>query len=200
MMKTRPISDPKDLESSWDQQYARLAKEFARMLPKTRGVLVEIGCGKGQLTIPLAKRVPGYRIIALDRYRGPYKGNQTELSSTIASNGMKRRIKVVVSDYTAWLTSQPDAKHDGIVSSEFLPEITSKGMGSFFAQCFRILKTGGVTIHSFLSPQPRNDRQRRLIEADSDPRWTKTPPPEWFSPRRRLVLDHLKVAGFRKFR
>src|SRR5713101_2839223 len=174
-LKTRPIADPKDLESSWDQQYARLAKEFARMLPRTRGVLVEVGCGKGQLTIPLAKTAPGYRIIALDRYVGSYRRNQARIFSTIASNGLKRRIKVVVRDYTAWLTSQPNGKHDGIISSEFLPEITSKGMTGFFSQCHRILKPGGVTIHSFLSRQPRNDRQSRLIEADSDPRWTKTP-------------------------
>ncbi len=170
------------------------------MLHKERGVLVEIGCGKGQLTIPLAGRVPEYEIIALDRFVGPYQENQTELFSAIAGDRMKPRIRAVVRDYDAWLKGQLDSKYDAIISSEFLPEIDSKGMRVLFAECFRVLKIGGVTIHAFLSPQPRNMRQKRLIEADADPRWTKTPPLEWFSPPRKLVLDYLKLAGFVKTR
>ncbi len=71
-------------------------------------------------------------------------------------------------------------------------------MRGFFVESYRVLKAGGTTIHSFLSPKPRNGRQRRLIEADSDPRWTKTPPTEWFSPPPRLVLEYLRLAGFKR--
>ena len=73
-------------------------------------------------------------------------------------------------------------------------------MRGFFVESYRVLKAGGTTIHSFLSSKPRNARQRRLIEADSDPRWTKTPPAEWFSPPPRQVLEYLKLAGFKKLR
>jgi len=199
-MRMRIISDPKELESAWSQEYAILAEQFTRMLRKKRGVLVEIGCGTGQLTIPLAKRVSMYQIIALDRFTGPYSGNKAELFSAIVRNRMKPRIRAVVRDCYAWLKGQPDSKYDAIISSEFLPEIDSEGMRLFFAECFRVLNIGGETIHSFLSHEPRTRRQRRLIEADADPRWTKTPPTEWFSPPRKLVLDYLKLAGFRKLR
>jgi len=168
------------------------------MAPKRAGVLVEVGSGEGQLTVPFANSVPQYKIIALDRFKGAYSGNRVGLLSAIARNRLKARIKVVVSDYNAWLVAQPDSIYDGIISSEFLPEITSKRMVRFFDQCHRVTKPGGITIHSFLSPEPRNARQKRLIEADSNPKWTKTPPLEWFSPSQRIVVDYLRSAGFRR--
>ena len=199
-MRIRPTSDPRELGAAWNGQYARLAELFSRMLPKKRGVLVEIGCGKGQLTIPLAERLPRSQIIGVDRFRGSYSQAQTELLSDLASLGKNLAIKVIVSDYRAWLCNQQNSKYDAIISSEFLPEIDSKSMRGFFVESYRVLKAGGTTIHSFLSPEPRNARQRRLIEADSDPRWTKTPPAEWFSPPPRQVLEYLKLAGFKKLR
>jgi len=194
----KSISDPEDLEFAWDQQYARLAERFSRMLSKQRGVLVEIGCGKGQLTIPLAEKLPRCQIIGVDRFRGTYSQAQTELLSNLASLGKNLAIKVIVSDYQAWLSNQQNSKYDTIISSEFLPEIDPKSMRSFLVESYRVLKSGGTTIHSFLSSKPRNARQRRLIEADSDPRWTKTPPVEWFSPPPSLVLDYLRLAGFKR--
>jgi cyclopropane fatty-acyl-phospholipid synthase-like methyltransferase len=196
-MKT--ISDPKQLESAWSQQYARLAEHFSRMLPE-QGVLVEIGCGRGQLTIPLAERIPGWQIIGVDRFKGPYADSRAELLSVLASRGRKIGIKVEVSDYSTWLASQADSKYDAIISSEFLPEIDSERTRDFLFDCYRVIRAGGRTIHSFLSPEPRNARQRRLIDADSNPRWTKTPPEEWFSPPPRKVREYLERAGFKRLR
>ena len=170
------------------------------MLPSREGVLVEVGSGQGQLTIPFANIVPRYKIIALDRFKGAYSGNQARLLSAIARNRLKTRIRVVASDYKAWLAAQPDSLYDGVISSEFLPEITSKRMVHFFDQCHRVTKPGGITVHSFMSPQPENARQKRLIDADSNPKWTKTPPLEWFSPSQGIVVDYLRSAGFRRLR
>ena len=192
------ISNPRDLAGAWSEQYARVAREIGAILPSKGGLLVEIGSGKGQLTIPLAKRATGYQVIALDRFKGPYSGDETRLLSAISRSRMKSRIKVVAADYHNWLKKQPESTYEAIISSEFLPEIDSKRTRDFCAECFRRLKTGGLTVHAFLSGQPRNVRQKRLIEADADPEWTKTPPMEWFSPRRELVLSYLRLAGFRK--
>jgi cyclopropane fatty-acyl-phospholipid synthase-like methyltransferase len=170
------------------------------MIPGKAGVLVEVGSGEGQFTVPFARLVPKYKIIALDRFKGPYSGNEARLFSAIAMNRLKGRIKVVVSDYSTWLTSQPDSGYDGVISSEFLPEITSERMEQFFAQCYRVIKPRGFTVHSFLSPKAGNARQKRLIEADSNPKWTKTPPSEWFSPSQEIVVNYLRSAGFRRLR
>jgi cyclopropane fatty-acyl-phospholipid synthase-like methyltransferase len=194
------ISDPRKFDSAWSRQYTAVAKNVASMLPKKAGVLVEVGSGQGQLTVPLANLVPHYKIIALDRFKGAYSRSKAGLLRAIARNRLKTRIAVVANDYHAWLMSQPDSVYDGVISSEFLPEITSQQMENFFAQCHRVAKRGGFTVHSFLSPEPRNARQNRLIEADSDPRWTKNPPLEWFSPSREIVVDYLRSAGFRRLR
>jgi cyclopropane fatty-acyl-phospholipid synthase-like methyltransferase len=194
------ISDAKAFDSAWSLQYAEVAKNIARMVPRKVGLLVEVGSGEGQFTVPFASLVQQYKIIALDRFKGPYSGNKAALLTAIAINRLKRRIKVVASDYDAWLAGQPDSGYDGVISSEFLPEITSKQMVLFFAQCHRVTKHGGFTVHSFLSPKPGNARQKRLIEADSNPRWTKTPPLEWFSPSIEVVVDYLRSAGFRRLR
>ena len=66
------------------------------MLPKKAGVLVEVGSGEGQLTVPFADLVPRYKIIALDRFKGAYSGNEAGLLSTIVRNGLNARISVVV--------------------------------------------------------------------------------------------------------
>jgi cyclopropane fatty-acyl-phospholipid synthase-like methyltransferase len=169
------------------------------MLPE-QGVLVEIGCGRGQLTIPLAERIPRWQIIGVDRFKGPYSDSRAEFLSVLAGRGKKIGIRVNVSDYRTWLESQPDSKYDAMISSEFLPEIDSESTRDFLFDCHRVIRPGGRTIHSFLSPEPRNARQRRLIEADSDPRWTKTPPEEWFSPPPRKVREYLELAGFKRLR
>ena len=197
---TITVSDPRELDSAWSHQYANVAKKIGSMLPKKAGVIVEVGSGEGQLTVPFASLVPQYKIIALDRFKGAYSGNRAGLQSAIVSNRLKARIKVVVSDYNSWLTGQPDSTYEGIISSEFLPEITSKQMGRFFAQCYQVTRPRGFTVHSFLSPESGNERQRRLIEADSNPKWTKTPPLEWFSPSQEIVVDYLRSAGFRRLR
>lgn len=196
---TRPIADPGLLVAAWKQQYDRLSQHFSRLLPE-QGIVAEIGCGKGQLTIPLARMRPKVQIVGVDRFKIPYSNSHKAMSTAVSSRRTKLEIRLVVSDYRTWLDGQPDSKYDGIISSEFLPEIDSKKMLNFFIDCYRVLKPSGRTVHSFLSTNPQNARQRRLVEADSDPRWTKTPPAEWFSPTTKQVLKTLKLAEFERLR
>lgn len=190
------VSDPGEIQAAWTRQYERLARKFATFLPSKDALSVEIGCGKGQLTIPLAGLRPTHRIIAVDRFEGSYSGDYDDFISALSRSTLKRRISIVVSHYLDWQRLQPDKKYDAVISSEFLPEIDSTELNAFLLECWRILNLGGVTIHSFLSPDPRTIGQRLLIEADSDPKWTKDPPKEWFSPPPKLVLKQLRQTGF----
>lgn len=167
------------------------------MLAK-RGVVVEIGCGKGQLTIPLAVKMPGVHIIGVDSFKGSYRRSRGDLVTRLSKQRMRGQVKLEVSDWNRWFQTQPDSKYDAVISSEFLPELNSASLREFLVNCHRIIRSGGHTVHSFLSPQPRNLRQRRLVEADSDPKWTKTPPAEWFSPAPKRVMEFLKTAGFKQ--
>ncbi len=148
----------------------------------------------------MAKLTLNHKITAMDRFRGPNSGDYRLLRLALLHGNLKSRIRVVVDDYAKWLSKQQNESCDAIISSEFLSEVDFEEMKHFISECYRILKPNGITIHSFLSPIPRSSSQRLLIEADSNPKWTKFPPKEWFSPRQELVLKQLKQAGFRKIR
>jgi len=205
-MESRPsserakiISHPRYIESAWLEQYEGLAKRFACLLRCDIGDLVEIGCGRGQLTIPLSRLVASDRITVVDRFTGPYSKDYRRLKSTLTREKL-RKVNVVVSDSTRWLSRQPHDRYDALISNEFLCEIDSTEMRSFLSECYRVLRRRGITIHGFLSPQARNFRQRLTIEADSNPRWTKFPPKEWFSPEPESVAYQLERSGFRRVR
>ena len=191
------IDDPRKVENAHDLQYENLARKIANLVLAKRGIFGEIGGGKGQMTVPLAKLLPRLRFIVVDTFSGAYSGTLSQLNQALSGAELTRRVKVHVADYLDWMWEEFSDKYVGIISSEFLPEIDSYELSMFLSECYRVLRPGGITIHSFLSPTPRNSRQKLLIEADTDPIWTKTPPKEWFSPKPTHVVSKLTRAGFR---
>ena len=193
------VDDPKKVDGAYAHQYDNLAREFKALLP-SRAFLAEVGCGKGQLTIPLAKLHTKYRFDLVDTFAGPYAGTLRELKQGLLHARLKQRVRIHEMDYLDWISDEFSDKYTAVISSEFLPEIDSYELKMFIPEVYRVLRRGGRTIHSYLSSTPRNSRQRLLIEADSDPAWTKTPPKEWFSPKPHLVMSKLKQAGFENVR
>ena len=192
------VDDPRKVEDAYAHQYENLASRIASLVPARSGILAEIGCGEGQLTIPLAKLLPRHRFNVVDKFTGAYSGTLRRLNQALARAKLKNRVKVNVADYLDWLWEEFSDKYAGVISSEFLPEIDSYELSMFLSECYRVVRNGGLTVHSFLSPTPRNSRQRLLIEADTDPAWTKTPPKEWFSPQPTFVASKLMRTGFRE--
>ena len=203
-MKTEILTKSSELEQAWAKQYERLARAFADMLGKKVRVIAEIGCGSGALTIPLAKHSSGLQFVLVDRFEdtkhGSYSHNYKALRSYLREEELMKCTRVVVSDYLKWIKTQNDETYDVVVSCEFLPEISSAETKQFLHECYRLLKPRGVSLHSFLSPVPRNIGQKLLITADSNPTWTNTPPKEWFSPKPNLVIKELRKSGFERIR
>jgi cyclopropane fatty-acyl-phospholipid synthase-like methyltransferase len=191
------IDDPREVEQAYARQYENLSREFSRVIQSKRGILAEIGCGRGQLTIPVARLLPHCRFRVVDTFAGAYTGTLRLLNKALLQARLKNRVKVYKADYLAWLWDQYSDSYAGVVSSEFLPEIDSYELSMFLSECYRVVRPGGTAVHSFLSPIARNRRQRLLIEADTDPIWTKTPPKEWFSPKPTFVVSKLMRIGFR---
>ncbi len=194
------VDDPRKVEDAYAHQYENLAIEISNLVPAMNGILAEIGCGKGQLTIPLAKLLPHRRFNVVDTFTGAYSGTLNRLNRALSRAKLKNRVKVHVADYLNWLWEEFSDKYVGVISSEFLPEIDSYELSMFLPECYRVLRHGGSTVHSFLSPIARNRQQRLMIEADSNPKWSRTPPKEWFSPKPALVVSGLRRAGFRNIR
>ena len=191
------ISEPSGIRPAWLQYYERLTDRMAKGLPKF-GSFLEVGAGTGQFTVLLAQHRPRCRIVALDRFAPPYENDRRILAAIIGKHRLKDRIQIEAGDYLDWMRQQSDAIFDSVISCDFVAEIDSKGLRKFITECYRLLKTRGVTVHAFLSTNAVNNRQKRLIEADSNPNWTNDPPLEWFSPNEALVIKNLRIAGFRK--
>src|SRR6058998_2394484 len=83
------VSTPKDFVNSWQNQYHVLARKIAGLLGSFGGTLVEIGCGKGQLTVPLAKLLSKWRIEAVDSFAYPYSADYKSLVSVVSAAGLK---------------------------------------------------------------------------------------------------------------
>lgn len=188
------------MEQVYARQYENLAREYAHVILSKRGELAEVGPGKGQLTIPLARLLPHIRVYAVDTFSGAYAGTLVQLKRALTGAKLTNRVRVYKADYLDWLWDQYSDSFSSIVSSEFLPEIDSYELSRFVPECYRALRSEGVMVHSFLSSVARNSRQRLLIEADTNPKWTKTPPREWFSPRPGLVVSMLRRSGFQNIR
>lgn len=200
-MGTQILTQPLELEAAWNSQYDRVAAEFAKRLGNNSGRIAEVGCGGGRLTIPLMKLLGNSEFVLVDKFADTTNWVRREvLAANLRKAKLRRRAHVVISDYLKWIRAEHDAAYEGVISCEFLPEITRLGIGHFFPECFRVLKPGGVAVHCFWSPTPRNLRQRLVIMADSDPTWTHTPPQEWFSPKPTLVMRELRRASFTHLR
>ncbi|TMI32323.1 hypothetical protein E6H29_02415 [Candidatus Bathyarchaeota archaeon] len=99
----RTVSEPKELAIVWRQQYENLAREFARLLGKG-GTVVEIGCGRGQLTIPLAKLVKS-RLLTVDSFARPYSPAYRSPRHTLSREKLKGRISLFKEDYRDFLVA-----------------------------------------------------------------------------------------------
>lgn len=196
----RTVFRTKDIPAAWEREYSRLGRALSLLIPRGPTVIGEIGCGRGQLTVPLALASPRARIFAVDQFSGPYSGHQGALEAALQETGLRENVSVVAEDGLGWLARQPPRTLHAVVSSEFLPELTSAEMSAFFRSSSRTIIRGGVTAHVFLSPTPRNRRQWLTIEADSSPLWSSHPPKEWFAPIPEMARNRLVKTGFSEVR
>ena len=196
----RLVRDPSVIARVWELEYSRLARRIASVLPPETTALVEVGCGSGQLTVPLARLLPDAQFDVIDKFEGTYASNRDWLLANLESAGLVNRTRVRAGDARKLLLRQPPGSLDAVVASELLSELPTRTLLSFFESCRRALKEAGVTVHAFLSPVPRNAGQKLTTEADCDPRWTEHPPLEWFSPPPDLVRESLAQVGFQDVR
>lgn len=200
-MNSEILDDPAKLQAAMSRQYERVARAYAELLGNKERVIAEIGCGRGQLTIPLAKIAPNLRFILIDKFAGlGYSRSYNALVSNLKKAKLVKRARIVRSDYKKWIAEQQSETYDSIISSEFLAEIGPVETSRFIHECHRVLKPRGITVHSDLSPIPRNSRQGLLIMADSHPSWTRTMPNVWFAPKPHFVVYELRKSGFHRIR
>jgi SAM-dependent methyltransferase len=194
------VTRSQGLDAAWTGVHARLVRRIVRSIPPAIKTILEVGSGRGQVTVPLADALPDVAITAVDQFQGPYSRDRAKLLAGLKRTGAAHRVRIITANALPWISRQRAGRFDVVLSSEFLPDIDSDLMRRFFRGCHRVLRPGGTTVHLFLSPDPSGPRQQLVVEADSDPRWTTHSPREWFSPPPALVVRALAAAGFGRLR
>ncbi|MGB9777825.1 MAG: class I SAM-dependent methyltransferase [Candidatus Bathyarchaeales archaeon] len=181
--------------------YERLAKFLVRNINfHNVSIILEVGCGRGQLTIPFAKNVKEilkeFKLIALDVSAGPYKGNLEALKKRITKEELEKFVIPFEGDVRK-MKAIDDESVDLIISNELFCDLDREGLEKALMEFYRILKHDGQMAHAELNPVPENNAQRLVIEADSYSMETLTPKYEWFSPFSDEVAALMNKIGFK---
>src|SRR5205809_7954801 len=115
---------PRDLAAARHRYYDRLAEHFVREIGSGRiRTVLEAGCGRGQLTIPLLGKLPtSARMIAVDSSKGPYAGWLNEHAAKLHGRRLGHGVRVVASDVSHF-NAVDTGGGDGVVSSELIWDV-----------------------------------------------------------------------------
>jgi ubiquinone/menaquinone biosynthesis C-methylase UbiE len=164
----------------------KIAQDIVNNLPTNIDIILDVGCGDGALTIPLAKLLKNCRIIGVD-------------SNKMALDVLKKKIKylkinnIKVYNVNALSMSKKlKLKVSCVVSHWFLSCITQlKTLLKLIGELNAILKRNGVMFHYEIFPQPSNISQLLFREADCYILRAK-----WWDID--TLITVLKYGGFRK--
>ena len=186
-------SHSEDLELAWTKYYDRLATHFMEQIGRRRSrVILEAGCGKGQLTIPLLTRLPrNVEMIAIDSSTGPYSGWLKELAKKLRTNGFEKRVRLIRSDATR-IRGIEDESVDIVVSNELLCDLSyDSELEKAVREFHRILRPGGFMIHGEWSSSPPLEPQAFLVE-----HWPSWTPDQLFAIMRKNGFQDFQVSYF----
>jgi len=173
--------------------YHELAAHFVRQIGrrKFRKVL-EAGCGKGQLTLPLLNMIPGdIEMIAIDSTAGPYAGWMDDLAKSLRKSGMKERVRLIKTDAKN-INGVRDGSIDLVVSNELLCDLPQDSeLEKALREFYRILRPGGFMIHGEWSSSPAAEPQSFLVK-----HWPSWTPDQLFPIMRKTGFHNFQVSYF----
>jgi ubiquinone/menaquinone biosynthesis C-methylase UbiE len=186
-------SPPSDLSKAWTRYYDRLAAHFVEQVGRRRfKVILEAGCGKGQLTIPLLRRLPtNVKMIAIDSYKGPYAGWLKELNQELRTAGLEKRVQTIKSDARR-IKGIKDESVDIVLSNELLCDLPfDLQLEKALTEFHRILRPRGFMIHGEWSSSPAAEPQAFLVK-----HWPSWTPDQLFSIMRKKGFHDFQVTYF----
>jgi ubiquinone/menaquinone biosynthesis C-methylase UbiE len=112
--------------------YERLADFFVENVDFKRvSNIIEVGCGKGRLAMPLVERVnrfkKHFKLVAFDMSVGPYKDHLNFLENKMMRQRLGRTVAVVRGDVTD-MRNVENENVDLIVSNELLCDLNRAGL------------------------------------------------------------------------
>src|SRR2546422_9081765 len=173
----------------WSKYYDKLADHFlTRIRVKPYTVILEAGCGKGQLTIPMIQKLPkSVKFVAVDSSIGPYLGWLDELESKIHRSRLESRVHLLRSDVRR-IKGVKDNSVDIVVSNELLCDLPRKDqLAKDLNEFYRNLRPGGSMILGEWSSSPVDNGVG--LKVKHSPAWNPN-----------QLFNYTKRAGFHKFR
>lgn len=146
--------------------YSRLADHFAQEIgSKNIRKILEAGCGKGQLTIPLLKKLPrSVRVIAVDSSRGPYSGWLDELPHKLREARLEHRVQIMEANVSRMADLKPSCV-DAVISNELLCDLVPPvRLIRALEEFRRILRERGVMVHGEWSSEVENEPRSLLVK------------------------------------
>ncbi len=169
--KEIPVRDPEKIPAAYREYYARLARHFkAEIEREDFNTILEVGCGNGQLTLPLLRILPGkVRMFAADSFKKPYSGWLQELEEQVREAGLETRVRFVEADATK-LDDLRNNSVDVLVSNELLCDLVPRvKLRNAVLEFRRVLKPHGIMVHGeWSSTHPRNSGH---FKAKHSPSW-----------------------------
>jgi len=184
---------PRDLIAARSKYYERLAEHFVQEIDSRRiRTILEAGCGRGQLTIPLLGKLPtSTRMIAVDSSKGPYAGWLNELAAALHRRRLEYRVRVVSSD-VRHLNDVDSESVDFVVSNELLCDLPRKPLlQKALEEFYRVLRPGGIMVHGEWSSYPTSGPQGLLIK-----HWPSWTPDQLFVMMRDVGFHNFRVTYF----
>jgi ubiquinone/menaquinone biosynthesis C-methylase UbiE len=192
------------MEKVVSSMYERLVSLLIENLDfEKASVILEVGAGRGQLTVPLVKRLKtaklGFRVIALDTSAGPYEGALETLKRDLREEKLEDLVTVVNGDVRNMSAMETESV-DLVISNEMLCELNVEGLEKAIQEFYRILKPRGEMGHGELIPVAENEAQKLVIDANANSTETSLPKPEWFSPFSDEAAAMMHRTGFKNIR
>jgi ubiquinone/menaquinone biosynthesis C-methylase UbiE len=177
----------------WYNEYARTCKFLANWLVeklkiKSNSIIIDLGCGAGAFTIPLATKAKKSKIIAVDKDEKALNELRSNIKRFKVSN-----IVVMKSDATK-LHEIKNSSIDFIFSHWLLGVVTKYSeLKQIIKENYRILKKGGIVAHSESYPIPKSKAQELYMKTDILAYRTR-----WWNPNK--IKKIMREIGFRKIR
>lgn len=114
------------------------------------GLILDVGCGSGALTIALAKKNPTARIIGIDRWGKEYSSYSKKLCEQNAGAEMVDNVEF--REGNAINLDFPDESFDAVASNYIYHNIVGASRKKLLLETLRLLKKGGsFAIHDIFS-------------------------------------------------
>jgi cyclopropane fatty-acyl-phospholipid synthase-like methyltransferase len=174
----------------WDAGYERFAKQISAFIPNsTHSTILELGCGRGQLTLPLASKFKG-KIIAIDSS----KEDVRTLKNVVKMAEFKHSVIVEVAKAEN-IHHLPNLRFQGVVANFFIGWIKVKLAREILEKVHNMLTDKGIVIISDFFSSATNKAQGIVIEQGMQNN-NLFPSEKWWKPEEVALV--LEESGFKE--